>query len=82
MTKREARAYVLRVLSVEVRHHLDNGSEWLERPLRADGIAVDADGAFSNADQERIAEAVLEIADSLERRAARLAVRATKGSAR
>lgn len=72
MNKRQARAYVLRVLAAETRHHLANGSEWLERPLRADGIAVSADGEFSEADQQRVAEAVVSVADELERRARRL----------
>ena len=71
MNKRQAKAYVMRCLAAEARHHLGNGSEWLERPLRSDGIAVDAEGDFLPDDQERIAAAVRDVADELERRAAR-----------
>lgn len=72
MNRREARAYALRVLASEVEHHIENGSDWLERPCRDDGIATDPDGVFNEADQVRIREAVLDIADSLRQRAERL----------
>lgn len=41
---REARAYVLRCMAAEARHHVSNGSAWLERPGRGDGLAVGEDG--------------------------------------
>lgn len=72
MNKRQARAYVLRVLAAETRHHVGNGSEWIERPLGADGFTVGDDGEFTPADRERIEAAVEDIADELERRAKRL----------
>lgn len=69
MTKTEAREYVLRVGAAELRSHIGNGSEWLERPLRADSIAVDDDGRFSEADYRRVCRAVRDLADELEHRA-------------
>lgn len=72
MNKREAKAYALRVLAAETRHHLDNGSEWIECPLRDDGVAVDEEGRFSEADSQRVRDAVLEISEELDRRAKRL----------
>lgn len=62
MTKSEAREYVLRVLAAEARHHIANGSEWL------DGCAA------SEADMQLISSAVKEIADELERRSIRLRI--------
>lgn len=73
MTKAEAREYALRVLAAEARHHAGNGSEWMERPLDRDGLRVQEDGAFSDADRERIAEAVENIAAQMERASRRLA---------
>lgn len=73
MNKREAKAYALRALAAETRHHVSNGSEWLQRPLRADNVAVDEDGEFAEADHARVVAAVHEVADELERRAQRLA---------
>lgn len=72
MNQRQAKAYVLRVLAAEARHHVGNGSEWLERPLRSDGIAVQEDGAFSDADYKRVLRAVASVADEMERRSERL----------
>lgn len=70
MNKREAKAYALQLLAAEARHHRSNGSAWLfsdERP-GATGETVD----FSEADVERIADAVDEIADELDARARRM----------
>lgn len=72
MTKTEAREYVLRVLATEARHHVANGSEWLFHPLRADGIAVDTEGRFTEADGRRVREAVEKIANELENASRRL----------
>lgn len=72
MNMRQAKAYVLRVSAAELRHHIGNGSEWLKRPLRQDGVAVAEDGSFTQADQERILRALGDVADELEARAVRL----------
>jgi hypothetical protein len=72
MNKRHAKAYILRVLAAEARHHISNGSDWLEHPLDSDGIATDPDGSFSEADQRRLVAALNEIADELETRGNRL----------
>lgn len=72
MNRREAKAYALRCLSTEARHHVSNGSEWLTRPLKSDGLAVGADGEFHPADAERVRRAVVEVANELETRAKRL----------
>jgi len=71
MNRRQARAYVLRTLAAEVRHHIGNGSEWLYADN--DGISVDHDAQFSLADQRRIIAEVEALADELERRARRMA---------
>lgn len=73
MNRRQARSYVLRVLAAEARHHIGNGSEWIERPLNSDNISVQEDGTFSDADQERIIAEVNAVADELERRSRKLA---------
>jgi hypothetical protein len=70
VNRRRAKAYVLRVLAAEARHHIGNGSEWIERPSK-----VDADGAFSPADQRRIVGAIEEVAGELARRSERLSAR-------
>lgn len=72
MNKRQAKAYVLRCMASEARHHPGNASEWLLRPLRSDGITVTKDGDFSQADQQRIEAALLSLADEMDRRAKRM----------
>lgn len=72
MDKRQARAYVLRCLAAEARHHEGNASEWLSRPLSSDGIAVSEEGEFSEKDYARVVDALNEVADELERRSVRL----------
>jgi hypothetical protein len=69
---REAKAYVLRCMAAEARHHEGNASEWLEHPLTADGIQVDEHDLFSEADYRRNVRALNELADELERRAQRI----------
>lgn len=78
MNRREAKAYALRCLAAEARHHVSNGSGWIEAPLRSDGLAVGEDGEFSVADRQRVERAVEEISDELERRSARLSRRRVK----
>lgn len=72
MTKGRAREYALWVLAAEVRHHIGNGSEWIERPLGSDNLRVDADGAFGEEDRVRVESAVKEIAEQLEQASLRL----------
>lgn len=72
MNKRQAKAYVLRALAAEARHHVGNGSDWLLRPLRADGIATDPDGEFTEEDHRRVIQAVEDVADEMELRSERL----------
>jgi hypothetical protein len=73
MTKTEAREYALKALAAEVRHHIANGSEWLEMPhVAVAGAKVDGDGKFSEADARRVRDAVEEIACGLENASRRL----------
>lgn len=75
MTKGEAREYALKVLAAEVRHHVSNGSEWLEMPHgTATGAKVDSEGKFSEADYGRVRDAVEKIATELETASRRLAL--------
>ena len=75
MNMREARAYVLRCMAAEARHHVSNGSAWLERPSGGDGLAVGKDGQFSDADYQRVVNALNALAEEMERRSARLSAR-------
>lgn len=68
MNKRQAKAYVLRRLAVEALSHVDNGSAWVSGPGTGSGIKTDEHGCFLPSDQRRIVDAVLEIADEMERR--------------
>jgi hypothetical protein len=73
VTKAEAREYALKALAAEVRHHVSNGSGWLEMPhWHVPGAAIDADGKFSEADYRRVREALEKIANELENASRRL----------
>jgi hypothetical protein len=75
MTKAEAREYALKVLAAEARHHVGNGSEWLEAPHGpVGGATLDDEGKFSEADHRRVRDAVEKIADELETNSRRLAL--------
>jgi hypothetical protein len=57
----------------EARHHVGNGSEWLEMPHGpVAGAKLDDEGKLSEADSQRVRDAVEKIATEMETRSRRL----------
>lgn len=64
LSKARARLLVAQAIFAELRHHADNGSEWL---------SVDTDGEwFDERDYQTMCDALEEVCDMLERRADRM----------